>query len=177
MTNQKINFELGIFKGGSGTIYYLQPDKVFPKRYEVYEELSLKAGFGSGFSFHFSNYKKIYTLLTDGNNVLTALRKASEIAYQAMLSTKELKEEKHSHVLHLVALFCNAEDEDITQYDDRVMSKKILDFKESGILISDFFLLLRNLIEGFAKSLTDITQIEKEREKETESQKNNQKPD
>lgn len=58
-------------------------------------------------------------------------------------------EEKEPTVLRICALFINTEDEDVSVWNNDLMSKKIEDWKIEGIAIQDFFQFALNSVNGF----------------------------
>lgn len=157
LTPKSVEFQAG------GKTYFIQLDQLSVKRYEVYQVLSPKLGFGVSIGDHFNRYKNIHKALSTGNDVMGAITKSYKLAYEGMQAVKDFNERKYLDVLMLCALFCNTADEDISDFNEAKMIKKCEDFENSNIHIESFFLLARLAMMEFNECLDYINQISPEK--------------
>lgn len=116
-------------------------------RFENFETLQVKVGFGVESREIFANMKKAYGYLNDNK-----LADASVVLYNSMNGIKEHLDERENEVLLLCSLFICLEDEDVTTFDLQKSRKKIEDWKKEGISMESFF----TLAFGFTNSYTPV---------------------
>ena len=152
---ERININDGFFKI-EDRVYFIQPDQISPKRFKVYTELTTKGLLGASFEDIFKSYKRIYDASTSCNDVIKALNTCASESYKMMVAVRERTDYKLEPILHLCALFCNQADENISNYDERVIFQKTEDFLSSNIHLEDFFYLAGLLIDGLKELLESI---------------------
>ena len=144
-----INWEQRTITGISGKIYKIEPEKISTKRFREYEILSLMLAFSSDF-------KTFYTTLTDIIKQIEGLTNIGQI-FAILSKLKNLvagignyTQNSEPKIIRFCALFCNEENEDVTKFENDMIKAKFDDW--GNIPISDFFLLVSELIPSFKKS-------------------------
>ena len=144
-----INWEQRTITGKSGKIYKIEPEKISTKRFREYEILSLMLAFSSDF-------KTFYTTLTEIIKQIEGLTNIGQI-FAILSKLKNLvagignyTQNSEPKIIRFCALFCNEENEDVTKFDNDMIKSKYDDW--GHIPISDFFLLVSELIPSFKKS-------------------------
>lgn len=144
-----INWEQRTITGISGKIYKIEPEKISTKRFREYEILSLMLAFSSDF-------KTFYTTLTDIIKQIEGLTNIGQI-FAILSKLKNLvagignyTQNSEPKIIRFCALFCNEESEDVTKFENDMIKAKFDDW--GNIPISDFFLLVSELIPSFKKS-------------------------
>lgn len=103
------------------------------------------------FSMSFQN---VFKEISEACDLFDEARSFGEIA-EARTKLDNLRrgiaklEEKEPTVLRICALFINTEDEDVSIWNNDLMSRKIEDWKIEGIAIQDFFQFALNSVNGF----------------------------
>lgn len=137
-------------------------------RFEKFEQIQIRVGYGVDFRQLFNNLMKIYD---DLNNMKPA--DAAITVHGMMHGIKDKIEERENEVLLLCSLFVCREGEDLTTYDDQLTRDKIEDWKKEGIAMESFFTLAFNLVNGFtpiykqvsASISQEMTQVKEEIQK------------
>ena len=144
-----INWEQRTITGKSGKIYKIEPEKISTKRFREYEILSLMLAFSSDF-------KTFYTTLTEIIKQIEGLTNIGQI-FAILSKLKNLvagignyTQNSEPKIIRFCALFCNEENEDVTKFENDMIKDKFDDW--GHIPISDFFLLVSELIPSFKKS-------------------------
>ena len=144
-----INWEQRTITGKSGKIYKIEPEKISTKRFREYEILSLMLAFSSDF-------KTFYTTLTEIIKQIEGLTNIGQI-FVILSKLKNLvagignyTQNSEPKIIRFCALFCNEENEDVTKFENDMIKDKFDDW--GHIPISDFFLLVSELIPSFKKS-------------------------
>ena len=153
---KQIDMSTAKFKA-NGTQYYIQ-SRLSTARYVEYLKLSNEITFNTDFEGIYTTLSKIYEVLAHGNDILDALKKAGELAYNQINAIVDFTNRDHPTVLRFCALFINGEDEDISKYDDRIIDQKIEDWTEEGLAIDDFFYLAANFIPSFRDTFRSQSQ-------------------
>ncbi len=135
----------------NGRKYYIQDD-LSVARYMKYEELAMTLTLGRSPDAIYEGLSKAYTALTSGNDLLKGHKTAVEQIYNMMHGVKSLAETPEDHnMLLFCTLFINREDEDITEWDERLALAKIEDWKKAGLSMQLFFSLIRSAIPAFKR--------------------------
>jgi len=144
-----INWEQRTITGISGKIYKIEPEKISTKRFREYEILSLMLAFSSDF-------KTFYTTLTEIIKQIEGLTNIGQI-FAILSKLKNLvagignyTQNSEPKIIRFCALFCNEENEDVTKFENDMIKSKYDDW--GNVPISDFFLLVSDLIPSFKKS-------------------------
>lgn len=144
-----INWQERTIIGSSGKIYKIEPEKISTKRFREYEILSLMLAFSSDF-------KTFYTTLTE---IVKDIEKMTSIGqiFTILYKIKNLiagignyTETSEPKIIRFCALFCNAENEDVTKFENDMITEKYNDW--AHIPIKDFFLLVSEVIPSFKES-------------------------
>ena len=133
-----INWEQRTITGISGKIYKIEPEKISTKRFREYEILSLMLAFGSDF-------KTFYTTLTDIIKQIEGMTSIGQI-FAILYKLKNLvagignyTSNSEPKIIRFCALFCNLKNEDVTKFENDMITAKYEDW--GNIPIQDFFLL------------------------------------
>ena len=154
------------FEAG-GNKYFIQLEGISIGRFMFYEKFVNQATFGTDFNSMFLTMKKIYLAATSGIDVLKALKDIGDLSYNQMTTINDLSEHKYNNGLMLCSLFINRPTEDISEWNERMATEKIDDWKKEGFAMEDFFLLALNSIEGFREAyLNPLVKMETERGEE-----------
>ncbi len=127
-------------------------------RFEKLQEFSLEFGFSATFKDIFTNLRKQYDLLNQQK-----LADAIVLNHNIMKGIVNL-EQKHNVMFRICALFINSDDEEIVEYDEAKMSRKIdLWGKEYD---ANFFLnfaisTVPHFLAGFKLVLNGLSDLEK----------------
>lgn len=113
-------------------------------RFEQFEKLQVRVGYGVDFRQLFANMRKSYDYLNASQPADAAI-----ILYNIMNGIKNQLEDRKNEVLELCALFICRENEDIAIYDPVLINDKIEDWEIEGIAMESFFTLAFNLVNGF----------------------------
>jgi len=148
------------FEGKAEPRKYYFHDSLSVSRYEVFEDLEMLVAKGRSYADVLRSEKKIHDFLNKG-----LILDAGIENYNSMELVKQKIERRFHPAMQLVALFVNQEDEDMTKYDERIMEKKMNDWKNEGFAMSDFFSLAFSLVEGFLENYTEISQGSSEKPK------------
>jgi len=141
------------FEGNNKPRKYYFHDSLSVSRYEIFEDLEMLVAKGRSYADILRSERKIHDYLNKG-----LILDAGIENYNSMELVKQKVERRFHPAMQLVALFVNQEDEDMAEYDERVMEKKMNDWKNEGFAMADFFSLAFSLLEGFLESYTEISQ-------------------
>jgi hypothetical protein len=117
-------------------------------RWEEFEKLQPRLGFGLDFAGIFSTLNLSIDLANKGKGV-----EAWNLIYNLKTSVGERLENRIDSAMSICCLFLNREDEDITSVDIELFKEKVSDWKQEGIAAVDFFVLASNLVRGFVEAL------------------------
>lgn len=133
---------------------YVISEKISIERYIEYQKLSPLLTFGTNFEEMFKQLKKVYENLNKQNFADSAV-----IIHNLLTSVGTVEQSSRvPAALKMAALFINREDEDITVYNEEIMTDKILDWTKEGYNIGDFFSLALNSISGFRQAYLEFTE-------------------
>lgn len=161
-TFKRINIETGKFQANGRTYYVQQALSVI--RYVEYQKLSNEVAFGTSFEGVHKSLTQAFQAINSGSDILGGIHKCREVLYNQINAIVDFHKRQHPPVLRLCALFINAEDEDTSQYDERMVQQKIEDWLKEGILIDDFFFLAANFIPTFKDSFRAQSAAKKRKE-------------
>jgi hypothetical protein len=157
---KSIDFDKGILIGKSGKEYLIQANVLSVARYEKYIHYIPQIAFGANFKDLFDSFKDIYEATTKGDDILNGLHVASNIAYNRMQDIYGfIEDSRRPPVIWFCMLFINYEDENLGEWDEAKMKKKIDDLDEYNVM--DFFLLAKNCIAGLMDAYREIEEISK----------------
>ena len=164
----QIDFEKGYFFGKSGRKYVFLDS--LPIDYFIqYQMLIPEVTYGVEFVTLAKTLKGAYEALTSGNEILKAHRIASDLLFNQMAAIKSFTDtSRHQAILRMAALWIVTEDEDLTQYDQRVADQKIEDWKATGLAMTDFFLLCGQKIDYFKEIYLEFHQRSEDLEKKSQ---------
>lgn len=129
----------------NGTRYIVRKSLTL-ERFEEFEALHVKVGWGLGLRDLFKNLRTAYDYL---NKPAPQPMDAGVILYNCMNGISENIEKRENPVLRLCALFMVTEDEDLTTIDEDLIQRKIKDWTLEGISANSFFTLAFNLVNNF----------------------------
>lgn len=113
-------------------------------RFEEFEKLQARFGFGVDFAQLFANIRKAYDYLN-----ASAPADAIVALHSIMEGIKFKVDDRENEILAVCSLFICRPDEDVRKYDPELNKDKINDWREEGIDMQDFFLLASNSVQGF----------------------------
>lgn len=171
---KRIDFEKGSFVGGSGKTYYIVDS--LPVDYWIQSQMLIpEVTYGVDFKSLHGTLKGAYSALTSGNEMMKGVRLAGDMLYNQMHAIGQFGSEKRNHpVLKMAGLWCQTEDEDISQYDDKLNERKVEDFRSSGIDMNDFFLLCSVKIRHFREIYLEFHDLIESLENPTPSKSGDQ---
>lgn len=113
-------------------------------RFEQFEKIQVRVGYGVDFRQMFANLRKAFDYLNASQPA-----DASIILHNMMSGVKNNLDGRDNEVLDLCCLFICREDEDVTVYDEQLNKKKKEDWSKEGITMDSFFGFAFNLVNGF----------------------------
>lgn len=123
---------------------YTINDLLSVERFEKYEELQVRLGWGIGFSEIHGRIQQAIDLGNKGKGVE---------AWAKVVQLRDMIAEKVEDRVHPALLICGLfflrEDESPKTVDDQILREKIDDWREEGYSVTDFFVVASNLVEGF----------------------------
>ncbi len=134
-------------KGKSGKIYRIEPENISAGRWAEYEIQQLELSFSTNFKTLYGNLSEIKKLLTNGNNVLQALSKGTDLINKILIGIDNYTQHNIPTMVKFCSLFCIEEGEDVSRWDSEVARRKYDDW--SHIPMKDFFLLSSVAIPSF----------------------------
>jgi hypothetical protein len=108
---------------------------------------STSVALGVMFQEVFDSYVKMNQAVTTGNDILAALSLVKAETEEKIKFIDRYNTQQAPKVIEMCALFCNADGEDVGEFNDAIIAKKFEDWKH--IPIRDFFLLSSEAIAGF----------------------------
>ena len=122
-------------------------------RYEEFEKLQIRVGYGVDFAVLFGNMRKVYDLMNGGK-----IADAAVTLYNTMENVAQHMDGRENEVLLLCTLFICRPDEDTAIYDEALAKEKIEDWKLEGIDIKFFFRLAFSLVNGLSEIYDGVLQ-------------------
>lgn len=122
-------------------------------RFEQFEKLQVRVGYGVDFRQMFGNMRKAFDHLNESQPADAAI-----ILYNLMNGIKNNLDGRDNEVLDLCCLFICREGEDVAKYDTEVNKLKKADWAEEGIAMESFFTLAFNLVNGFIPVYNQVSQ-------------------
>lgn len=113
-------------------------------RFEQFEKLQVRVGYGVDFRQMFSQMRKAFDYLNESQPA-----DASVILYNLMNGIKNNIDGRDNEVLDLCCLFICREDENVAEYSPELNKLKKEDWVKEGIAMESFFTLAFNLVNGF----------------------------
>jgi len=138
------------FKGKSNKEYLFTKDLSI-RRFIEFEKLQAHVGFGLDFNDIFNKLKTVHAELDKGK-----LAQPVIIVHNLMNGIALNLDNRVHPAIKLCALFFNTEDEDLGDYDEEAMNRKVDDWKEYAT--QDFFHIAVNLVNGFIPIYKEISQ-------------------
>lgn len=126
----------------NGTEYFIH-ESISIKRFAVKQKFDIAFAYGSNFKQVYDAVKAAYQKLNERKDADAAVE-----LYRLMEGLVNV-DENQIGVINQCTLFINSAGENIAQYEQHVMDKKIRDWSEEGIDIKFFFLLAARHIPGF----------------------------
>lgn len=123
---------------------YIIRDSLSLARFEQFELLQVRVGYGLDFNQLYENMGKAWGYLNDSKPA-----NASVIVHNMMNGIANEINGRRNEVLLLCALFICREDEDESVYDEKLILAKIKDWEIEGIAVKDFFQLAFSLVNNF----------------------------
>lgn len=136
----------------NGTKYVFR-ETLAISRFERFEELQPRVGFGVSFEEIFGNQRRAFDMLNEGKAADAAV-----VLYNSMNGIKEHLEGRENAVLELCALFICREGENIATYDPVLTKAKIADWRAEGIAMNSFFDIAFDLVQGFTPAYSQVSQ-------------------
>lgn len=135
----------------NGNKYFIEP-QISIERFKQMQKLEIEFSFGSSYKELMSGIKECYASINKGQFGDSAV-----ILHNLMNSISNLESREHP-ILEYCALFINREGEDRRAYDEKINAEKIIDWKEEGIAMHDFFKLAVNMVSGLKENYLLYTQ-------------------
>lgn len=132
---------------------YIVRDSLSIARFEQFELLQVRVGYGIDFNMMYENMGKAWAYLNDSKPA-----NASVIVHNMMNGIANELNNRRSEVLLICALFICREDEDQTKYDEKLSLDKIKDWEEEGCEMKDFFSLAFSLVNNFIPVLNKVSE-------------------
>lgn len=121
-------------------------------RFEQFEKLQVRVGYGVDFRQMFGQMRKAFDYLNESQPA-----DASVILYNLMNGIKNNIDGRDNEVLDLCCLFICREGEDVAQYDPDLNKAKKQDWATEGIAMESFFTLAFNLVNGFIPVYREVS--------------------
>jgi len=137
----------------NGTTYFIK-NTLSVSRYRWFEKYQVTFGFAREF-------KQIYDTLA--RSVDLANKGKGLEAWNLVFNLKEEVgknnlDNRHHNGMYICALFIVTENEDLTEWDEKIAEKKINDWNKEGYDVNSFFRLAANLVVGYIDILDSIFQ-------------------
>lgn len=152
---KEIDVQSGQFVA-NGNTYFIQPEKITPYRFQVWQSMSLELSENATFSSLYDAFQNIFNASTQGNDMLSSNHKVAETSYNAMQQMKDIRMSSNIH-LKFCALFINRDGEDVTRWDDALVEQKLNDWKKEPFDMSVFFSLAMSQVPGLIARLNDTS--------------------
>lgn len=149
---KRIDLNKGSFTA-NGKQYFVQSTLTIA-RFCEFQILEKELAFSMTFQSVFNEINEATELMNECRFVDTAVKLDNLRRGIAKL------EEKEPTALKICTLFINTADEDPSQWDNDIMTRKIQDWKEEGIAVQDFFQFALNSVGGFIsiyKKMSEVT--------------------
>lgn len=121
-------------------------------RFEQFEALQAKVGYGLSFKELFQNITKSYNYLNESMPM-----DAGVILYNILKGIRDKATGEENPILELCALFIYEKGEDLTRYDESVNAKKIENWKREGIDMESFFDFAFALVKGLSTNYRKVS--------------------
>lgn len=121
-------------------------------RFEEFEKLQVRVGYGVDFRQMFASMRKAFDYLNESQPA-----DASVILYNLMHGIKNNLDGRDNEVLDLVCLFICREGEDLSKFDKELHKAKKEDFKIEGINMDSLFTFAFNLVNGFIPIYQEVS--------------------
>lgn len=131
---------------------YIIRDSLSIARFEQFEILQVRVGYGIDFNQLYENMVKCWDYLNKSKPA-----NASIILHNMMNGVANELNNRRNEVLLLCALFICRKDEDQSKYDEKLSLEKIKDWEEEGIEMKDFFSLAFSLVNNFIPVLNKVS--------------------
>lgn len=141
----------------NGTEYFIQSNLTI-SRFCEFQILEKELAFSMSFQNVFNEINEACQMMNEVRFVDVAVKLDNLRRGIAKL------EEKEPTALKICTLFINAKDEDLTEWNNDTMTKKINDWKTEGIAVDDFFQFALNSVGGFIniyKKMSEVISDEK----------------
>ena len=139
-----IYYDKRVIIGKSGTVYYIEPEKISSTRFPEFELMAMADAFSTdinGFTKMMAEVK--FDLLKGDLNPSGNIHRAVSKIEQFEQNLYNKANRKIAFTLEFCALFCNEKDEDVESISDAMYIKKATDW---GIIPhSDFFFLAQKV--------------------------------
>jgi hypothetical protein len=164
--SKRIDFTKTSFEANG--IKYLWNGRLSLERWQEFEKLQPRLGFGKDFESILKNINLSIDMANKGKGI-----EAWNIIINIKSGISDKLENRLDTALHIAALFINREDEDLTKVDSALFDLKIKDWTEEGFDAMDFFSLAANLVSGFVEALqqTSLNTLQKEMKESKPSDK------
>lgn len=133
---------------------YTINDNLSVERFEKYEELQVKMGWGIGFKEIYGRLAQAIELGNKGKGVE---------AWAKVVGLRDMIGEKMDDKVHPALLICGLfflrEDENPKTVDEAILAEKIEDWRTEGFSVTDFFVVASNLVEGFIEGYQEAILI------------------
>lgn len=150
----RIDFSSQKMKGKSGKTYFIQSElsAIRYPQFLAYQPVIAK---GASYAEWAATNNEIHALATTGNEVVTQLHKIAMITMNQNNTWKDFTQKRTVSMVWFCMLFINAEDEDVGEWDTRVVELKIADLDHYSI--QDFFVLGQNILKDWRKAFQSQT--------------------
>ena len=148
-----INWEQRTITGISGKIYKIEPEKISTKRFKEYEILSLMLAFSSDFKTYYTTLIEIRKELGElkfNSLTIDTFNKPINKVDRLIAGIGNYTSNSEPKIIRFCALFCNLENEDVTKFENDMITSKYEDW--GNIPIQDFFLLAIEVTPSFRES-------------------------
>ena len=170
---KRINIEKGVFES-NGTFYYIYLDPMGFKRIKRFYEMIPAIAYGRKYTDLLAFIHGLKNKMLSGGDDFkkTFFDVATDLTNWDNYLIDNGGDFVEAHIddtLRFCALFIVTKDEDMTELDDRVIEKKIADWK-TDMAMDDFFLLARSQTPRFSELLATLwDEVQEKKLKELQS--------
>lgn len=148
---KRIDLNKGSFTA-NGTEYFVQSNLTV-SRFCEFQILEKELAFSMSFESVFREINEACEMMNEVRFVDVAVKLDNLRRGVAKL------EEKEPTALKICTLFINTKDEDVAEWNNDIMTRKIEDWKAEGIAIQDFFQFALNSVGGFINTYTKMSEV------------------
>jgi hypothetical protein len=158
MQVKRIDFNKNSFTAGG--VEYFIARSLTVSRFMEFEKYQNHVGFGFSFSEVYEKLTKVYKHLDKNEQ-----NEPRIILHNLLNGIKDKLENRVHPALMMCTLFINEKDEDVSEWNEDIATRKIENWNKEGIDVADFFTLAINLVDGYLEICEQLTQSSSKIEK------------